>query len=158
MNSEQWELELTAAQAWLGAVVSEFSRAEQALGRLAQAVDLKTDRGNLSNLRHLRDKLSRCPGPCASLDKRISEWANYRELRHLLAHATLRVVTDHKGRVLTLTRICPLSAEDQTPDRAWSTEERDSIRHIARRLGQSIEDKVDHILSDADRMKELRAA
>lgn len=146
---------LSEARCWLGEVLSEFAAAEQAIGSLAQKIGLKTERGLLSNLQALRTTLSAAGGPCAKLEGRIGAWSAGRDFRHLLAHASLSVMANHKGQLFVVTRVCPLTPSDQTPDRVWTDEERAELAKFARHHGHSIVRRIQNITADPQLLAKL---
>lgn len=131
----------------VGRVLSHFACAEQAIGRLCVCLEIPIDRGALSNLADLRQRLVKVEDRhCAALNNRITRWISYRPVRHLLAHATLHQLTDQAGRDVLVERHLPRDESDASPDRMWSGEERDALLRMATSDSRSIADQVSNLL------------
>ncbi len=144
---------------WLGRVLVGFAHAEQAIGRLSLALGLPIETGSLSSLTELRRRLQAADDKgCRELDKKIASWNSDRPKRHLLAHATLRILRDDRGREIVVTRHLPRSKNDVTPDLMWSLEERQEILRYATNDGRSIADQVKNLLGDQSRLAKLKSA
>lgn len=142
---------------WLGCVLTHFATAERAIGQLCLALDLSVEKGPLSNLKQLCDRLSRSDNKrCQTLLKRIERWRSFRPLRHLLAHASVMVVTDTSGRRFIVTRHLPLDRFDVTPDRLWTEEECRELLRIATNDGRSIADQIRNLTQNANLLAELK--
>ena len=139
--------------AWIGRVLTNFALAEQAIGNLCFRLDLPVTNGSLTSIGELRVRLQRSPDrKCHALDKRIARWNANRPFRHLLAHATVRCLTDELGSQIVVTRHLPRDASDVTPDRAWTCEERRELLRQATSDGRSIHDHVAGLLADPLRL------
>jgi hypothetical protein len=144
---------------WLGRVLTNFARAEQAIGKLCIEVGLSTEKGSLCSLNELRKRLS--TSDCKrskTLDKRIERWQSIRGIRHLLAHATLHVLFDENKNVVVVSRHLPKDANDVTPDKMWTQQERVELLRVVTNDGRSIADQVKNLLEDAPRLKRLKDA
>ena len=135
---------------WLGCVLTHFAMAERAIGQLCLTLDLSVEKGPLSNIQQLCARLSRTNDKrCQALLKRIKRWRSFRPLRHLLAHATVLVVTDSCGNRFIVTRHLPLDRYDVTPDRLWTEDECRELLRVASNDGRSISDQVRNLLQNA---------
>lgn len=142
---------------WLAKVLTSFAKAEQAIGRLSLSIDLPIQNGPLGSINALRARLTRSDQRlCLSLEKRIARWQSLRPLRHLLAHATVRILYDAERRPILVTRHLPLDKIDTTPDRLWEVEDRIELLRVATSDGRSIHDQVANLLSKPDILKYLR--
>jgi len=143
--------------AWLGLVLDHFARGEQALGRLSLALDLPIANGSLGSLNELRNRLRMAESRKAkALEQRIARWRKNRPFRHLLAHATITVLFDSMSQPFVVTRHLPRDAEDVTPDRVWSLEERKELLRQASNDSRSICDHVRNLLADPIEHNKLR--
>jgi hypothetical protein len=119
---------------------------------------LSIEKGSVSNLEALRHRLQKTQDRrCLALDKRIERWCANRPQRHLLAHATLHCLRDDQGREVVVTRHLPRDKNDVTPDRMWSSEERNEVLRQAAADGRSIEDQIRNILADSATLAKLKA-
>lgn len=142
---------------WLGRVLTQFAIGERALGELCIALDLPVEKGPLSSLQVLTERLGRTTDKrCHALLRRIERWRALRPLRHLLAHATIMVVHDAAGNHYFLTRHLPLDRFDVTPDRLWTDEECRELLRVATNDGRSIADQVRNLIGNAVAMAELK--
>lgn len=142
---------------WLGRVLAHFATAERAIGQLCIALDLPIEKGPLSSLQQLCNRLASSKDKrCQALLKRIERWRALRPMRHLLAHASLLVVRDHAGNTFILTRHLPLDRYDVTPDRLWTQEECRELLRIANNDGRSIADQIRNLVQNSTAMGELR--
>jgi len=142
---------------WLGRVLAHFATAERTIGQLCIALDLPIEKGALSNLQQLCNRLARSSDKrCQALLKRIERWRSFRPLRHLLAHASVLVVHDNAGNRFILTRHLPLDRYDVTPDRLWTPEECKELLRVASNDGRSIADQVRNLTQNSTLMAELR--
>lgn len=142
---------------WAGRVLSHFASAEQAIGRLSLALDLPIEKGALSNLADLRNRLVAAEDRhCSALNNRIARWMSHRPVRHLLAHATIHQLTDQAGRDVVITRHLPRDRVDVTPDRMWTSEEREELLRQATSDSRSISDQVSNLLSDKALVAKLK--
>jgi hypothetical protein len=149
--------ELAAAQLWLAQVLVNFAKAEQAIGQLCLRVDLPIKTGPLGSVNELRNRLSRTEDRrCRNLEKRIERWQSLRPIRHVLAHATVRVLFDESRNPFIVTRHLPRDANDITPDRVWLTAESSEILRVATNDGRSIHDQVRNLLDDKKVIEQLR--
>lgn len=147
----------TDAYSWLGLVLTNFAVAEQALGKLSLALGMSIGNGSLGSLKVVRQKLRATDTrKCNALERRIERWCRNRPIRHLLAHATITVLTDGDGQQAVVTRHLPRDENDVTPDRLWTEAERAEILRQAAADGRSIRDHVDGLLADAATMGKLR--
>jgi hypothetical protein len=147
----------TDAYAWLGLVLTNFAVAEQALGKLSLALGMSIENGSLGSLAVVRGKLRATrTRKCNALENRIERWCRNRPVRHLLAHATITLLTDGDGQQAVVTRHLPRDENDVTPDRLWTEAERSEILRQAAADGRSIRDHVDGLLSDPAIMAKLR--
>lgn len=141
---------------WLGKVLTHFATAERAIGQLCIALDLPVEKGPLSSLQDLCNRLARSGDKrCQTLLKRIERWRSFRPLRHLLAHASVMVVHDTTGKRFFLTRHLPLDRYDVTPDRLWTEEECLELLRVATNDGRSISDQIRNLKQNAAVMAEL---
>ena len=93
---------------WLALVVTSFAEAEQALGRLSIALGYKIENGSLGNLESVRKSLTRSEDKrCRKLDRSIERWLANRPIRNLLAHATVKQLSNAKGESFIVTRHLP---------------------------------------------------
>ncbi|AOL93506.1 hypothetical protein [Porphyrobacter sp. LM 6] len=142
---------------WLGKVLTHFATAERAIGQLCIALDLPVEKGPLSSLQDLCNRLSRSSDKrCQALLKRIERWRSFRPLRHLLAHASVMVVHDITGKRFFLTRHLPLDRYDVTPDRLWTEEECRELLKVASNDGRSISDQIRNLAQNTAVMAELK--
>lgn len=142
---------------WLGRVLTQFAIGERAIGQLCLALDLPVEKGPLSSLQVLCNRLSRSGDKrCQTLLKRIERWRSFRPLRHLLAHASLMVVHDGAGNRFFLTRHLPLDRYDVTPDRLWTEEECRGLLRVATNDGRSIADQIRNLMQNPSVMAELK--
>jgi len=144
---------------WLAHVLINFAVGEQAIGTLCLELKLPIEKGSLSSLADLRRRLAAAgESRCNALNLRIQRWSDNRPQRHLLAHATIQCLTDSAGRLVVVTRHLPREKDDVTPDKAWTTDERQEILRQATNDGRSIADQVRNIISDRQLINKLRAA
>lgn len=149
--------DLASAHQWLAQVLTNFARAEQAIGRLCLRVDLPIRNGPLGSVNELRNRLSRTEDRrCRNLEKRIARWQSLRPVRHVLAHATLQVLFDEDRKPVIVTRHLPRDEDDITPDRVWTADESREILRIATSDGRSIHDQVRNLLDDNRIIEQLR--
>lgn len=142
---------------WLGRVLTQFAIGERAVGQLCLALDLPIEKGPLSSLQLLCNRLGRSTDKrCQTLLKRIERWRSFRPLRHLLAHASLITVHDGAGNRYILTRNLPLDRFDVTPDRLWTEDECKELLRIATNDGRSISDQIRNLMLNAAAMAELK--
>lgn len=147
------------AYIWLAQTLAHFAEAEQALGRLAVALGFSIENGSLGSLAGLRERLRKHQSKtCKQLEKRIVRWLANRPHRHLLAHATITLLTGEDGTLFVNTRHLPRDESDVTPDRVWSPAEREDLRKNAAKDGRSICDLVRNIVSNGTLMNELKRA
>jgi len=142
---------------WLGRVLNHFAIAERAIGQFCVAVDLPVEKGPLSSLQILCNRLARSNDKrCQTLLKRVERWRSLRPLRHLLAHASIMVVHDGAGNRFILTRHLPLDRFDVTPDRMWTEEECKELLRVATNDGRSITDQVRNLMQNSALLAELK--
>ena len=142
---------------WLGRVLAHFALAERTIGQLCIALDLPVEKGPLSSLQQLCNRLARSGDKrCQSLLKRIERWRSFRPLRHLLAHASVLVVHDSAGNRYILTRHLPLDRFDVTPDRLWTQQECKDLLRVASNDGRSIADQIRNLMQNSAVMAELK--
>ncbi len=139
INKPAPQPDIADAQRWLAQVLSNFAKAEQAIGELCLALDLPIKNGALTSIAELRKRLSHSENRrCKSLDRRIARWKSLRPIRHMLAHATLRVLFDEDQSPVCVTRHLPLDKNDVSPDRVWSDQERFEVLKAVSNDGRSI--------------------
>ncbi|KPF63888.1 hypothetical protein [Porphyrobacter sp. AAP60] len=149
--------DLAVAHQWLAQVLTNFAKAEQAIGRLCIGVSLPIKNGPLGSVNELRNRLSKAEDRrCKNLEKRIERWQSLRPVRHVLAHATVRVLFDENRNAVIVTRHLPRDEDDVTPDRIWSAEESLEVLRIASNDGRSIHDQVQNLLNDKKVIAQLR--
>ena len=142
---------------WLGRVLNHFAIGERAIGQFCAALDLPVEKGPLSSLQALCEKLAKGSDKrCQTLLKRIERWRSCRPLRHLLAHASVMVVHDSAGRRFILTRHCSLDRNDVTPDRLWTEEECRELLRVATNDGRSIADQIRNLTGNPVLLAELK--
>lgn len=142
---------------WLGRVLTQFALGERAIGQFCIALDLSVDKGPLSSLQQVCNRLERATDKrCHALLRRIERWRSFRPLRHLLAHATIMVVHDAAGNRFFLTRHLPLDRYDVTPDRLWTEEECRELLRMATNDGRSIADQIRNLLQNSAAMADLK--
>ncbi len=142
---------------WLGRVLTQFAIGERAIGQLCLALDLPVEKGPLSSLQIVCNRLARNSDKrCQSLVKRIERWRSLRPLRHLLAHASLMEVHDGAGNRYFLTRHLPLDRYDVTPDRLWAETECRELLRVATNDGRSIADQIRNLVQNTAVMAELK--
>lgn len=142
---------------WLGRVLAHFATAERPIGQLCIALDLPVEKGPLSNLQQLCNRLTRSSDKRhQALLKRIERWRSFRPLRHLLAHASVLVVHDAAGKRYILTRHLPLDRYDVTPDRLWTQEECKELLRVASNDGRSIADQIRNLMQNTVLLAELK--
>ncbi|MCX9147567.1 hypothetical protein [Erythrobacter sp. WG] len=142
---------------WLGRVLAQFAQGERAIGQFCIALDLPVDKGPLSSLQLICNRLERATDKrCHTLLRRIERWRSFRPLRHLLAHATIMVVHDSTGNRFFLTRHLPLNRHDVTPDRLWTEDECRELLRVATNDGRSITDQVRNLMQNAAVIAELK--
>ena len=135
---------------WLGKVLTHFATAERAIGQLCIALNLPIEKGPLSSLQDLCNRLEHSGDKrCRTLLKRIERWRAFRPLRHLLAHASILVVHDVAGNRYFLTRHLPLDRYDVTPDRLWTDEECRELLRVANNDGRSIADQIRNVMQNS---------
>ncbi len=162
--SEQLPITSPAAQAapiepfdWLGRVLANFATAERAIGQLCIALDLPVEKGPLSNLQNLCNRLARSSDKRSqTLLKRIERWRSFRPLRHLLAHASIIVVHDTTGNRFFVTRHLPLDRYDVTPDKLWTEDECRELLRVATNDGRSIADQIRNLMQNSVVLAELK--
>jgi hypothetical protein len=151
--------DLAVAHQWLGQVLTSFAKAEQAIGRLCVCANLPIKNGPLGSVNDLRKRLARTgERRCQNLEKRIARWQSLRPVRHVLAHATVRVLFDENRIPVIVTRHLPRDEDDVTPDRVWSSEESLEVLRVATNDGRSIHDQVRNLLEDKKLIDQLRKA
>lgn len=142
--------EMDAALTWLALVLTNFAKAEQAIGKFSVALGLPIENGSLGQLNEVRCRLSNANDKkCKLLEKRIARWLENRPFRHLLAHATIQVLYDADANPVVLARHLPRDSSDVTPDRLWTEGERENLLRQATSGGRSICDHIDNILGDS---------
>jgi hypothetical protein len=142
---------------WLGRVLNHFAIAERAIGQICAALDLPVEKGPLSSLQNLCNRLARCSDKrTQTLLKRIERWRSFRPLRHLPAHASIMVVHDSAGNRFFLTRHLPLDRYDVTPDKLWTEDECMELLRVATNDGRSIADQVLNLMQNAALLAELK--
>ena len=142
---------------WLARVLTNFAKAEQAIGELCFAMNLPIKNGLLEKLNEAINRLDKTgERRCQNLAKRIVAWRSRRPERHLLAHATVVVVYDENYEPLVVTRHLPLEKDDVTPDRIWSEAERSELLRLVINDGRSIADQVQNILKESALVARLR--
>lgn len=142
---------------WLGLVLTRFAQAEQSLGRLCIALELPVQNGPLTSLEQLQAMLARMDHPrCKALNNRIVRWKSLCPTRHLLAHATLHILTDEADRTIVITRHLPRDRNDVTPDRMWLPDEMAELLRQVTSDGRSVTDQVSNILSDKRLLVQLK--
>ena len=152
-------LPLSQAYEWMGAVLHHFAEAEHALGKLSLFLDLPIENGSLASLNEVRNRLQAVKNrKCNALDNKIAGWSELRPLRHLLAHASVRVLFTEGGETVVVTRHLPRDKNDVTPERTWSEAERAEMLKKARSDGHSICAHVRDLLSDSAKLDALRSA
>ena len=150
--------DLTEAYVWLGQVLTNFARAEQAIGQLCVALDLSIKNGALCSVNEVRNRLVRSEDRrCRNLEKRIGRWQSLRPVRHVLAHGTLQILYDESRAPVFVTRHLPLDKEDVTPDRIWTRDEQFELMRISNNDGRSIQDQVRNILLDTKLIEQMRS-
>ncbi len=143
---------------WLAKVLTTFAHAEQALGRLCLSANLGIEKGTLTSLGELRRRMANSGDPrCRALENRIARWQGNRPFRHLLAHATLHILTDAGGHEILVTRHLPRDLNDITPDLMWLPGEREELLRQVSNDSRSIADQVSNILGDPALLNRLRA-
>ncbi|MEE4539223.1 MAG: hypothetical protein V2J51_12130 [Erythrobacter sp.] len=156
IGSVEPQANLAEVHQWFALVLTSFAEAEQAIGALCIRLDLSTRNGPLENNRELIRRLALVGDRrCRSLARRIERWRSLRAVRHLLAHATLKIVYDEKENPLVVTRHFPRDLDVVTCDRVWSDEERQELRRIAASDGRSIHDHVRNLLKDPKTIEQL---
>jgi hypothetical protein len=149
--------DLAVAHQWLGHVLASFAKAEQAIGRLCVSVGLPITNGPLSSVNDLRKRLVRTGDRrCQNLERRIERWQSLRPVRHVLAHATVKVLFDENRNAVIVTRHLPRDEDDVTPDRVWSAQESQEVLRMASSDGRSIHDQVRNLLEDKRIIEQLR--
>lgn len=149
--------DLAVAHQWLAQVLTSFAKAEQAIGRLCLGINLPIKNGPLGSVNDLRNRLVRSGDRrCQNLEKRIERWQSLRPVRHVLAHATVRILFDENRNAVIVTRHLPRDEDDITPDRVWTAEESLEVLRIASNDGRSIHDQVQNILGDKKVIEQLR--
>lgn len=149
--------DIAEALQWLARVLTNFAKAEQAVGQLSSAMNLPIRKGLLGSLDEVIDRMESVEDRhCQNLSKRIVRWRSLRPVRHLLAHATLRVVYDESHEPLVVTRHLPLDQNDVTPDRVWTQAERIRLLRIVTSDGRSISDQVNNVLERKTLIARLR--
>lgn len=149
--------DLVVAHQWLGQVLTSFAKAEQAIGKLCVSANLPIKNGPLGSVNDLRKRLIRTGDRrCQNLEKRIERWQSLRPVRHVLAHATVRVLFDENRNAVIVTRHLPRDEDDVTPDRVWSAEESLEVLRVASNDGRSIHDQVRNLLQDKKIIEQLR--
>lgn len=144
------------AYLWLGQILTNFARAEQAIGQLCLALDLSIKNGPLCSVNELKARLDASEDRrCHNLSKRIERWRSLRPVRHILAHGTVQVLYDEKRLPVFVTRHLPLDKEDATPDRVWTATEQSELLRISANDGRSIQDQVRNLLQDGKALAAL---
>lgn len=142
--------DLAQAHQWLAQVLTNFAKAEQAIGQLCLRLDLPIKNGPLGSVNELRARLAGSEDRrCRNLEKRIARWQALRSVRHVLAHATLQVLYDEQRNPVVVTRHLPLDKDDVTPDRVWTREEQAEVLRLASNDGRSIHDQIRNLLADS---------
>lgn|GEM_PF-1510858 len=142
---------------WLARILTNFAKAEQAIGKLCFAMNLPIKNGLLEKLNEAINRLNATDERrCQNLAKRIVDWQSRKPERHLLAHATVRVVYDENYEPLVVTRHLPLEKGDVTPDRIWTESERSELLRLVTSDGRSIADQVQNILNEPVIVARLR--
>jgi hypothetical protein len=148
--------DLAAAHLWLAQVLTNFARAEQAIGRLCLRISLPIKSGPLGSVNELRNRLAGTGDRrCKNLEKRIERWQSLRPVRHVLAHATIQVLFDENRNPIIVTRHLPRDEDDVTPDRVWTAAESSEMLRIAAADGRSIHDQVRNLLEDKKLLEQL---
>lgn len=141
---------------WLAQVLTNFAKAEQAIGQLCLRLDLPIKNGPLGSVNELRARLQASGDRrCRNLEKRIDRWQSLRPVRHLLAHGTVSVLYDETRIPIFVTRHLPLDKEDVTPDRVWTRVERSELLRITNNDGRSISDQVKNLQDDKKLIEKL---
>ena len=142
---------------WIGRVLNHFAIAERAIGQLCLALELPVEKGPLSSLQALCERLGKSSDKrCQTLLKRIERWRSCRPLRHLLAHASIMVVHDSTGKRFILTRHCALERHDVTPDRLWTEDDCRELLRVATNDGRSIADQIRNLTGNPSLLAELK--
>ncbi len=158
INSAQTQVDRCEPYQWLGRVLTNFAKAEQAIGNLCVELNLPVERGPLSNLQDLRIKLTKIDDKrCKTLISRIDRWASLRPFRHLLAHATIHQLSDTSGAPIIVTRHLPRDRDDVTPDRMWTAAEREDLLAKTRKDSSSISDQIRNLMADKAVILKLRS-
>lgn len=158
-TADSKEKDFQEALEWMARVLVRFSEAEQAIGRLTRALQLETKNGALGQLGELRRRLQISESRrCKLLDNRIARWSANRPIRHMLAHATAKILWDQDGTPFLVTTNLPLDIADHSPNRVWSIEERRDLLKDATNDGRSICDQIRNILVAPDQLKTLWTA
>jgi hypothetical protein len=148
--------DMAKALHWLALVLTNFAKAEQAIGQLSIRLALPIKNGPLGNVNELRSRLAKSGDRRSrNLEKRIARWQALRPVRHVLAHATLQVLYDEERKPVVVTRHLPLDSDDVTPDRVWTAEERAEIVRLASSDGRSIHDQVRNLLAEPKALARL---
>lgn len=141
---------------WLAQVLTNFAKAEQAIGQLCVRLDLPIKNGPLGSVNELRVRLRESGDRrCRNLEKRIDRWQSLRPVRHVLAHGTVLVLDDETRNPVFVTRHLPLDKEDVTPDRVWTTADRLGFLRITTNDGRSISDQIRNIQIDSKLIEKL---
>ena len=149
--------DLAVAHQWLAQVLTSFAKAEQAIGRLCVGIGLPIKNGPLGSVNDLRKRLVRAEDRrCKNLERRIERWQSLRPVRHVLAHATVRILFDENRNAVIVTRHLPRDEDDVTPDRVWTAEESLEVLRVASNDGRSIHDQVRNLLGDKKIIDQLR--
>jgi hypothetical protein len=144
--------------AWLANVLVRFAEAEQILGTLSIAMGLPITNGSLGSLQAVKIRLERSEDrSCKMLANRIQRWSGNRPFRHLLAHATMRILKDETGVRLVATRHLPRDIADVTPDRLWTDSERRVLLQEITKDGRSICDHTKNILNNPALLAKLKS-
>lgn len=151
--------EFSEALQWLAKVLTRFAAAEQAIGELSLAMDLPIKNGLLSSLDEVLCRLDAAQDRrCKSLTERINRWRSLRPVRHLLAHATIRIVFDENYEPLIVTRHLPLNQKDVTPERVWTRAEQKELLRIVSNDGRSIVHQVQFLIQHKSTLHSIRKA
>lgn len=149
--------DLADAYQWLAQVLTNFAKAEQAIGQLCLHLNLSIKNGPLGSVNELRARLlSSGDRRSSNLEKRINRWQMLRPVRHVLAHGTVQVLYDENHAPVLVTRHLPLDKDDVTPDRVWTHAERIELLRVATNDGRSINDQVRNLIGDKKWIEQLR--
>lgn len=141
---------------WLAQVLTNFAKAEQAIGQMCLRLDLPIKNGPLGSVNELRARLKASGDRrCRNLEKRIDRWQSLRPVRHVLAHGTVLVLYDETRNPVFVTRHLPLDKEDVTPDRVWTNAECLQLLRVSAADSRSISDQVRNLQDDNKLVEKL---